>query len=137
MILNKSEAIQAEWLIGQIREIDRLIDMHQSGDSNFMAHQYASRRLQYFKELIILLTTSKFNASGQETFPLVQDLIKENYPSSQSKIIKHPNYKSFDRTLSFYNKVSTKVASKNVTKASPSTAPKASVIKLEKVKSPQ
>jgi hypothetical protein len=67
----------------------------------------------------------------------VQDLIKENYPSSQSKIIKHPNYKSFDRTLSFYNKVSTKVASKNVTKASPSTAPKASVIKLEKVKSPQ
>lgn len=137
MILNKSEAIQAEWLIKQIREIDQLIDMHQSGDGDFMANQYASRRLQYFKELIILLTTSKFNASGQETFPLVQELIKENYPSTQHRISKPHSYKAFDRTLSFYNKVSAKVASKKVGKASPSNAPKATAIKLEKVKSPQ
>ena len=133
MILNKSEAIQAEWLIKQIREIDQLIDMHQSGDSDFMANQYASRRLQYFKELIILLTNSKFNASGLETFPLVQELIKENYPSSQHRIVKHPSYKSFDRTLSFYNKVSTQ----KVSKASPASHQKASSVKLVKVKSTQ
>ena len=134
MILNKSEAIQAEWLIKQIREIDQLIDMHQSGDSDFMANQYASRRLQYFKDLIILLTNSKFNASGQETFPLVQELIKENYPPTQYKIIKHPYYKSFDRTLSFYSKVSANVVPKKVSKASHQ---KTSLGKLVKVKSQQ
>ena len=100
----KSEHIQAEWLIQQILELDRMIEMHQSGDSAFMADQYASRRLQYFKELIGLLASSAFNSTGRETFPLIHALTKENYAKSAPKSFKSIRKNAFDRTLEFYRK---------------------------------
>lgn len=99
---NKSEQIQVEWLIQQINELDRLIAMHRSGESNFMADQYAARRLNYFKELIGLLTISKFNSTGQETFPLIHALTKENYTRSGLKSVNSSRKNAFERTLEFY-----------------------------------
>lgn len=110
---NKSEQIQVEWLIQQILELDRLINMHRSGDSEFMADQYASHRWQYFKELIGLLATSAFNATGRETFPLIHILTKENYSKSPQKSAKSIRKSVFDQTLEFYRKNSNLVRSES------------------------
>jgi len=99
---NKSEQVQVEWLIEQIKELDQLIAMHNSGESNFMADQYALRRLKYFKELIALLADSKFNATGQETFPLIHALTKYNYRKSASKSGNASHKNAFEQTLEFY-----------------------------------
>jgi len=93
-----------------------MIAMHQSGGSDFMANQYASRRLQYFKELISLLTTSKFNATGLETFPLIHALTRENYvESGETKLKSRPRH-AFDQTLEFYRKRSNVVEMKNASR---------------------
>ena len=100
---NKSEQKQVEWLIQQIRDLDRLIAMHQSGNSEFMAKQYATQRLEYFKELISLLATSKFNTTGRETFPLIHALTKEHYVKPSKAITKPLAVSAFEQTLRFYS----------------------------------
>lgn len=109
----KSEQIQVEWLIQQIRDLDSLIAMHQSGGNDFMANQYVSRRLKYFKELISLLVTSEFNATGQETFPLIHALTSENYIKPAKVKVRKFRKSAFDRTLEFYQKHSSPVVAKS------------------------
>ena len=102
---HKSEQIQAEWLIQQIKELDRLVAMHRTGESHFVAAQYEERRLHYFKELVSLLIDSEYNVTGHETFPLVNALISENYSSSkpaQKTSTQSKRKNAFERTLEFY-----------------------------------
>lgn len=99
---HKSEPIQVRWLIGEIRDLDKLIAMHRSADNDFMAEQYEARRLKYFKELVSLLANSAYNVSGRETFPLIQSLLKENYPKHQRRLAIAVVHKSFDHVLHFY-----------------------------------
>jgi hypothetical protein len=98
----KSEPIQVRWLIGEIRDLDKMIAMHRSTDNDYMAEQYEARRLKYFKELISLLTNSAYTVSGRETFPLIQSLLKENYPKHQQRLAIAVVHKSFDHVLHFY-----------------------------------
>jgi len=134
---HKSEVLQVEWLIQQIRELDHLIAMHRSGDSNFVADQYAARRLQYFKELISLLAASKLNATGLETFPLIHALTSENYTKSEHPKVKSAKQNAFDLILKFYQKRSdvsqAKGISRWVTKKSSTSAKKSATADTDKV----
>ena len=98
----KSEPIQARWLIGEIRDLDRMIAMHRLAGNDFMAEQYEARRLKYFKELVSLLANSAYNVSGRETFTLIQRMLKENYPKHQYKQASVVVHKSFEQVLHFY-----------------------------------
>ncbi len=109
---HKSESIQVRWLIGEIGDLDKMIAMHRSADGDFMAEQYEARRLKYFKELISLLANSAYNVSGRETFPLIEGLLKENYPKRRHRSAVAGGHKSFEQVLHFYE---TRKAKSNVT----------------------
>jgi len=98
----KSESIQVHWLISEIRDLDKMIALHRSAESDFMVEQYSARRLKYFKELISLLANSAYNVSGKETFPLIGQLLQENYPARRRKAPAAEANKSFEKVLHFY-----------------------------------
>ena len=109
---NKSEKVQVEWLISQIRELDRMIALHLEGNSVFTAEQYAVRRLEHFKELISILSTSPLNTTGAETFPLIHALTKENYSKKTLLQSTGRSKNAFDKTIEFYGRQTDK-SSKN------------------------
>ena len=100
---DRIRCIQVRWLIGEIRDLDKMIVMHRSAGSDFMAEQYKGRRLKYFQELISLLANSAYNVSGRETFPLIGHLLRENY-SKRRKVPVAEGSPSFDKVLHFYER---------------------------------
>ncbi|MCC6463155.1 MAG: hypothetical protein IT260_21985 [Saprospiraceae bacterium] len=101
----KSEQVQVEWLIGEIRELDSMIDMHRTAGSDYMADQYEVRRLNFLKELISLLATSKYNSSTLETFPLINALTRNSFARGlkQGKSVRQVT-DPFQRTIDFYRR---------------------------------
>ncbi len=98
----KSEIIQVNWLVEQIRQLDEMIKIHQSGGSLLMLQQYEARRLDFFKELINLLVNSTTTKSYSITFPLVVNLIEVNYPEGKRNQSIKNGADGFEKTIQFY-----------------------------------
>lgn len=135
----KSEHVQVEWLIGEIRDLDRMIAMHRAAESSFMADQYEARRLNYLKELISLLATSKYNSTKLETFPLINALTRNNFARRIKKTSAvRREVDPFERTIDFYRRKAgvaykqTVTAAKSVREESPAYRTKAVVQKKVK-----
>ena len=132
----KSEQVQVEWLIGEIRDLDRMIAMHRAAESGFMADQYEARRLNYLKELVSLLATSKHNSTKLETFPLINALTRSNIARRTKKTsAARRDVDPFERTIDFYRRKAgvaykqTMAAAKSVREESPAYRTKAEALK--------
>ncbi len=135
----KSEQVQVEWLIGEIRDLDRMIAMHRAAEGGFMADQYEARRLNYLKELISLLATSKYNSTKLETFPLINALTRNNFARRlKTTSVVRREVDPFERTINFYRRKAgvaykqTVTAAKSVREESPVYRTKAVVQKKVK-----